>query len=278
MVARNPVGLIAGSGRLPEVLAESVKAAGRTLVVFSLPGAADGAARSADFRYAVGFGEMSPILAALRDHDVREIVFAGGVPRGRMVDAGDAAFHTFFTSSRDRAGQAVFLEGTATLEGMGIQVRSPLDIRPDLAMPIGVLTARKPTETQWQDIHHGLAIAGILAGEEVGQVVALTRGVVVAIEAAEGTDATIARAGELARDVVIVKAARPGQDPRFDLPTAGVETIEVMRGAGAAVLAMEATHTLLVDRDAAVAAADDAGIVIVGIEPGVGVRGSVFGT
>ncbi|HEY3248548.1 MAG TPA: UDP-2,3-diacylglucosamine diphosphatase LpxI [bacterium] len=267
MVARSPIGLIAGSGRLPEVLAESVRAQGRPLVVFRLPGAEPGAARAANHRYDVGYGEMRPILAALQEHGVRELVFAGGVPHVKLVDAGDSALRAFLDMHRDRTGQSLFLQGVALLEGMGVQVRSPLDLLPDLAMPEGVLTARGPTEGQWKDVARGLAIAGALAGEEVGQAVALFNGVVVAVEAADGTDATIARAGTLARGVVIIKAARPRQDPRFDLPAAGVETLQVMRDAGAAVLAMEAGRTLLVDREAAVASADQAGIVIVGVDP-----------
>lgn len=274
MVARSAVGLIAGSGRLPEVLAESIKAQGRMLVVFSLPGAPAGAGRYADHRYEVGFGEMLPILAGLRDHEVHDVVFAGGVPRVRLIAAGDSAFEGLFTPVRDRDEQSRFAHGADRLGAMGIQVRSPLDIRPDLAMPPGVLTAQQPTDAQWKDIRRGVAVARMLAADEVGQVVALKGGVIVAIEAAEGTDATIIRAGGLAEGTVVVKVARPNQDPRFDLPTAGVETVQVMRDARAAVLAMEAGRTLLVDREAAVSSADEAGIAIVGVDAPVSdVRG-----
>ncbi len=240
---------------------------GDPLVVFSLPGAGAAAGRHADHRYDVGFADVRQILTALQEHGVRELVFAGGVPGREISAGGDSVLRTFLAANRDRSGQSLFRQGMALLESMGIAVRSPLDIRPDLAMPDGVLTVQAPTDTQWSDIGRGMAVAGRLAGEEIGQAVALLGGVVIAIEAAEGTDAMIARAGSLASGVVVTKAARPHQDPRFDLPTAGVETIERMRNARAAVLAMEAGRTLLIDRAAAVAAADEAGIVIVGVHP-----------
>ncbi|MGH2348977.1 MAG: LpxI family protein [bacterium] len=278
MVARSAVGLIAGSGRLPEVLAESLKAQGRTLVVFNFPGAAGGAARHADHHYEIALAEMAPVVARLQEHDVGELVFAGGVPRVMLVGVGDATFRTMYTADDDQPDQSRFLRGTAQLEAMGVTVLSPLDVRPDLAMPPGVLTSRAPIDEQWRDIGRGLRIARLLAADGVGQVVAVRRRVVVAIEAADGTDATIARAGGLARQVVIVKAARPEQDPRFDLPTAGVDTIQAMGRVGASVLAMDAGRTLLLDRADAVAQANEAGIAIVGVESSMSdVRGPMSG-
>jgi len=270
VVSRSAVGLIAGSGRLPEILAESIKAQGRTLVVFSFPGATGGAARYADHHYAIALAEVAPIVTGLHERGVGELVFAGWVPRVQLVGLGDAMFRTMFTPDDDQPDQSRFLRGTAQFEAMGIKVLSPLDVRPDLATPPGVLSGRAPTAEQWRDVRRGLRIARLLAADGVGQVVAVRRGVVVAIEAAEGTDATIARAGGLAQDVVVVKAARPEQDPRFDLPTAGVDTIQTMGRVGASVLAMDAGRTLLLDRADTVASADEAGIAIVGVLPGPG--------
>jgi DUF1009 family protein len=265
VVARSAVGLIAGSGRLPVLLAEAVKSEGHVLVVLSFDRAPADAARLADYHYEIGLGELERLLAVLQEHHVRELVSAGGIPRIPPPDRADAAFQALTSSGRERPGQSLFHRGVALLASRGIQMRGPLDLRPDLATPAGVLTTRGPTPDQEYDIQHGMSLARMLAGEEIGQTIAVTRGVVVAVEAAEGTDETIRRAGAYASAAVIVKAARPDQDLRFDLPTAGPETIEMMRQAGASVLALEAGRTLLLDREIALAQADEAGIAIVGV-------------
>jgi DUF1009 family protein len=266
VVARSAVGLIAGSGRLPVLLAEAVKSRGHVLVVISFDRAPAAAARLADHHYEIGLGELQSLLAVLQAHHVRELVSAGGIPRIPPPDRTDAAFRELTASGRERSGQSLFHRGVELLASRGIQMRGPLDLRPDLATPAGVLTARGPSPAQEDDIRHGMSLARMLAGEEIGQTIAVTRGVVVAVEAAEGTDETIRRAGAYAPAPVVVKAARPDQDLRFDLPTAGPETIDVMRRAGASVLALEAGRTLLLDREVALAQADEAGIVIVGVE------------
>ncbi|HEV8352833.1 MAG TPA: UDP-2,3-diacylglucosamine diphosphatase LpxI [bacterium] len=260
------VGLIAGSGRLPVLLAEGVKSTGRGLVLLSLAGASGELAALADHRYEIGYGDLERILTVLREHRVRELVFAGGVPRIPPTDRADAAFREFLASGSALPGQSLFRRGIELLAGQGILVRGPLDVRPDLATPRGVLTTRGLSAEQQEDIHRGIGIARALAAAEIGQTIAVAHGVVVAVEAAEGTDATIRRAGAHAQGCVIVKVARPDQDMRFDLPAAGPETIAAMRDAGAAVLALEAARTLLLDRGAAVAAADAAGIAIAGVD------------
>ncbi len=266
MVAPGAVGLIAGSGRLPELLAEAVKTQGRFLVVLTLEGTSSAAARFADHSYRVGADDLQRMLALLGEHQVRELVFAGNVPRITPIDRVAASFRTMAAAGPQASGQRLFQRGIALLAERGITVRGPLDVRPDLATPPGVLTERGPAADEWDDIRRGMAVARILAGEEIGQTVALRRGVVVAVEAAEGTDAAIHRAGTQTGGAVIVKAARPQQDLRFDLPTAGPVTVDVMRAAGASALALEAGRTLLLDREAAIAAADAAGLAIVGVE------------
>jgi hypothetical protein len=137
-----------------------------------------------------------------------------------------------------------------------------------LLAPAGVLTKRAPTEEQAADLAYGYHVADAVAGLDVGQVVAVKSAAVVAVEAMEGTDALIARAGHLAGPgVVIVKVAKPGQDMRFDVPVIGVATIDALAAAGAAVLSVDAGKTLMIDGDAIIRAADAAGIVIVGRAP-----------
>src|SRR5439155_588896 len=142
---------------------------------------------------------------------------------------------------------------------------SSLECVPERAVPADVATRRVPTEHEWHDIRLGLSVARAVAALDAGQTVVLKRGVILAVEAAEGTDAAIRRGGGLAAGTVVVKAARPDQDPRFDLPTIGAQTVALLQDVGAAVLAVEAGKTLLLDRHEAVAVADQAGIVLVDV-------------
>jgi DUF1009 family protein len=156
-------------------------------------------------------------------------------------------------------------------EGIAL-ISSTAYLEPLLATP-GVLTRRVPTEDELRDVEYGVGVARGIAGYDLGQTVVVAAQACVAVEAMEGTDATIARAGELfrtldagdstlSRALTVVKVAKPNQDMRFDVPVVGVATIEAMRAAGATCLCVEAGRTLLFDRAAMVAAADAAGIVL----------------
>jgi hypothetical protein len=161
------------------------------------------------------------------------------------------------------------------LEDEGIELLSSTSFLEPMLAPAGVLTARLPDESERADMEYGLLVARGIAGFDLGQTVVVAAGACVAVEAMEGTDATIARAGEifktlegdestLTRRLTVVKVAKPNQDLRFDVPVVGVPTIAAMRAAGATCLCVEAGRTLLFDREAMVAAADAAGIAIVG--------------
>jgi DUF1009 family protein len=134
----------------------------------------------------------------------------------------------------------------------------------------GVMTRRTPTDDEQKDLAFGYRMADAIAGLDIGQTIAVKHQAVVAVEAMEGTDETIARAGHLAGPgVAIVKVAKPGQDMRFDVPVVGLATIQAMRVAGATLLSLDAGQTLMFERDEMLASADDAGIVIVGRPKGV---------
>lgn len=137
-------------------------------------------------------------------------------------------------------------------------------LQPLLAKP-GVLTSRSPSEDEQQDFEFGYRMADAVAGLDIGQTIAVKHQAVVAVEAMEGTDAVIARAAQLAGPGVrIVKVAKPNQDMRFDVPVIGLATVQAMRAASASALSIDAGKTLILDGDAVLAAAHDAGIVIVG--------------
>lgn len=271
------IGLIAGDGRLPIVLAAAVKSRGHRLVCVMINGEQNELAALADHAYRVRFGELHRILEAFATHGVRRVLLTGRAPRANVIGAGDPAFRQWVEGASDRSDHALFLQGVQRLAGLGIEVASPLEFVRDLLMPEGVLTQRAPTDEEWEDARLGMRLAKTIAALDIGQTLVLKRGVMLAVEAAEGTDQTIRRAGTIAGAAVVVKSSRPQQDERFDLPTAGVQTMHALRDARAAVLVLEAGRTLLVDRAEAIAAADAAGITIVGLEgPGLDVRGSGF--
>lgn len=268
------VALIAGAGRLPVVLAEAVKARGHELVCITIEGDGRALEPIADAAYRVGFGELNRIMAILHQHAAHRVLVAGQVQRRRLVGEGDEAFRERLAAEGDRREQRLFRDILVqTLAQQGIMVSSPLEFIAHLLVPPGVLTVRAPTEAEWADIRFGVQIGRATADLDIGQTVAIKSGVILAVEAAEGTDATIRRAGTMAHGSVVVKVARSAQDERFDLPTIGPHTMTSMTEAQATVLAVEAGRTLLVDQAECLAAADRAGIAIVGVQMPLNVGG-----
>lgn len=259
-------GLIAGRGILPVALATAVKARGDVLVCVALEGA-DAALRAvADHVYDIQFGQLEGAIAALRRHGATRVLVAGGVSRTDLLKEGDALYQRSMQELRDRRDQSVFVHLAAQMRTVGLEITSPLEFVPEMIVPAGVLTRRPPTDEEWDDIRLGMMVARVLAAQDVGQTVVLKRGVILAVEAAEGTDATIRRGAAMAPGAVVVKAARPKQDARFDLPTIGARTVALLAELRAAVLAVEAGTTLLLERSPALEAADRAQIAIVGVD------------
>ena len=154
----------------------------------------------------------------------------------------------------------------AALEGEGIALRPQAELVPELLAPSGVWGRVNPTPAQQSDVSYGWQVARQVAELDIGQTVVIHEGAVVAVEAIEGTDEAIRRAGKLGRSgLCIVKLAKPEQDPRFDLPTIGPRTMEVAAQSGVGVVAVEAGRTIVLNREAVVARADAAGIAVVGV-------------
>lgn len=261
-----PLGLIAGGGRLPGILATAARSRGHRLVAIVVERGEHDAPLPADVVHAAGPGEMSRIVEILRGAGVHRVLLAGRVSRARLVGEGDSVFRERLDSLGDRGDQTVFRQVVVDLfSRAGIVVASLLEFVSHLLVAEGVLTRRSPTADEWEDVRAGLRLARGIATLDLGQTVVVKRGVVLAVEAAEGTDETIRRGGRFARGVVAAKAARPDQDERFDLPAAGLGTVQALADAGGSVLAMEAGRTLLLDRPECLEAADRAGIAVVGI-------------
>jgi UDP-2,3-diacylglucosamine hydrolase len=269
--AEAPIGLIAGRGALPIELMEEARRQGRRIVCVDIFEGDPQLREVADVYYAVPLGGLAAILDALRRHGVREVLLAGKVDKfptlgSIRLDAYGALVASRTRDHRDTSIVGAFL---AFLQTAGFEVGHQARYLSHLVPGPGVLSQRAPSDAEAQDITAGLRVASQLAALDVGQSVAIRRGAVVAVEAAEGTDEMIRRAGELSAGVVVVKVSRPQQDPRYDLPVVGPQTIRALVAARGTALAVEAGRTLLVGRAAVIAAAAASGIAIVAaaIEP-----------
>ncbi len=267
------LGIIAGGGDLPRQVAETCRRGGRACFVVALEGQGADAWLTPDLPHGVyRMGAAGAMLDRLRAEGVTEIVLAGGVRRPSLIDLRpDWYAARFFARLGLRAlGDDGLLRAVAALlEEEGFRVVGVQTLIADLLMPAGILTQATPDEQALSDIAHGLTIARALGAVDVGQAVVVQGGLVLGVEAIEGTDALIARCGLLKREgagPVLVKRAKPGQDRRLDLPTMGPDTVAACIAAGFSGIAAEAGGTLFVGREDAVRAADAAGLFVTGAE------------
>ena len=266
-----PIGLIAGSGRLPILFAQAAAKSGRRVVAVGHEGETDLALAQHVASLAwVKLGQLGHIADALVGGGCAEAVFCGGITKVRLFDVRPDLLGLKVLAGLRSFGDDAALQAIArALEEKGVRIVSPLPLVPELLAPSGRIGQRKLSTEQRADAELGLRIVRALGALDLGQTVAVKRGVVLAVEAVEGTDACIARAGQLARGKghgpVIVKAQKPGQDTRFDQPAVGPRTIESLRAAGCSALVIEAGHTLLLDRTELISLADGADIAVEGV-------------
>jgi UDP-2,3-diacylglucosamine hydrolase len=281
-MANEPLGLIAGNGRFPFLLLDAARAHGRRVVVAAIREETDPAmnARAAEDRditvHWLSLGELSRLIETFHRENVSQAVMAGQVKHKQIFSSirPDWRLAKLLLNLRTRNTDMLLGAIAKVLSDEGIELISSTSFLEPLLAPAGVLTARAPNEQERQDIAYGRQVARALAGYDIGQTVVIAGQACVAVEAMEGTDATIARAGGLMasledeastldRSLTVVKIAKPKQDMRFDVPVVGEATIAVMREARATCLSLEAQRTLIFDRTAVVAAADAAGITII---------------
>ncbi len=284
---RNSLGLIAGNGRFPFLLLDAARAQGLRVVVAAIKEETD---PEMDLRadrdpegtrvYWLSLGELSRLIETFQREGITRAVMAGQV-KHKQIFSGirpDWRLAKLLLNLRTRNTDMLLGAVAKVLEDEGITLLSSTAFLEPMLAPEGVLTIRQPDPTELDDIRYGLGVARGIAGFDLGQTVVIAAGACVAVEAMEGTDATIARAGDLMRSLdadastlerrlTVVKVAKPKQDMRFDVPIAGVPTLEAMRAAGATCLCVEAGRTLLFDRNRMVRLADEAGITIVGASP-----------
>lgn len=265
-----PLALIAGSSQMPCVVARQARLQGRRVTAVAIRGITEPAIDEAvdDVRW-LEWGDVPAflrLLGKLRLAGVREAVMAGKVEQRRIYDAeANEELRSLLDSVPVRHTDALIGKVASVLSGAGITLIDCSEFLGDHLATEGSLTRRQPDERETADIEHGWQVAKAVGGLDIGQTVVVKDRAVVAVEAMEGTDACLRRAGELAgRGAVVVKAAKPEQDLRFDLPVVGLGTLDVMREIGATALAVEANTTVVFDREELVAAADVAGIAVLG--------------
>lgn len=278
------LGLIAGNGRFPFLILDAARAQGLRVIVAALkeetdPEMDERAAREPDgIRvHWLSLGELSRLIETFQCEGVREAVMAGQVKHKQIFSSirPDWRLAKLLLNLRSRNTDMLLGAVARVLQDEGIALLSSTAFLEPMLAPAGVLTARVPDASERADIAYGLHVARGIAGFDLGQTVVIAAGACVAVEAMEGTDATIARAGALMRSMeaeastlerrlTVVKVAKPKQDMRFDVPVVGVPTIHAMREARATCLCVEAGRTLLFDREGMVRAAEAAGIAIVG--------------
>jgi DUF1009 family protein len=283
----NKLGLIAGNGRFPFLLLDAARAHGTEVVVAAIkeetdPEMNDRAAADPGVRvHWLSLGELSRLIDTFQREGVHQAVMAGQVKHKQIFSSirPDWRLAKLLLSLRTRNTDMLLGAVAKVLGDEGIElIPSTAYLEPLLAQP-GVLTARAPNEQEQRDIEYGREVARGLAAFDLGQTVVIAAQACVAIEAMEGTDATIERAGALMRSLgepastlerslTVVKVAKPKQDLRIDVPVIGIQTIETMRQAGATCLALEAHRTLIFDRDAVRTQADAAGIAVIALENG----------
>ncbi len=263
-----PVGMIAGNGSFPFIFLEAAKASGLRVVVVAHEGETDPAVEILGFPVRwIRLGQVGAIFDAFHKGGVRRAAFVGGIKKPRLFEIrpdwkGMMILGKLARYHDDEALRALADE----FEKEGITIVPSTFLLPSLAVTEGVLTRRAPSAAEREDIRVGIEAARIVGTADIGQCLVVREKVVVAVEAVEGTDETIRRAGQVAgKGTVVVKMAKPGQDLRFDLPSVGPGTIRVMQEAGATVLAVEAGKTLLFDRERTITLADAAEIAMVGV-------------
>ncbi|MHB1022464.1 MAG: LpxI family protein [Acidobacteriaceae bacterium] len=279
----NKLGLIAGNGRFPFLLLDAARAHGLEVVVAAIkeetaPEINDRASQDAGVHvHWMSLGELSKLIETFQAEGVSRAVMAGQVKHKQIFSSirPDWRLAKLLLSLRTRNTDMLLGAVAKVLGDEGIELISSTAYLEPLLAKAGVLTKRAPDEEEQKDIAYGRSVALAIAGYDIGQTVVIAGQACVAVEAMEGTDAAIERAGAifkamdidgdastLRRTLTVVKVAKPKQDMRFDVPVIGIQTIETMRHAGATCLSIEAGRTLVFDADAVRDAADAAGIAI----------------
>jgi DUF1009 family protein len=264
------IGLIAGSGQFPILFAQAAREKGWQIFAAAYREEAHpDLSQYVEFMEWVYVGQISRLINFFHRHHVTQAVMMGAVNKTRMFSnvRPDLKAIAMIARMRHTHDDALLREFADMLEKEGIQIKPSTLLLPDLIAPPGVWTRRKPSKSEVRDIRIGWRIAKEIGRLDIGQCVVIKSGSILAVEAIDGTDATIERGARLGKgQAVVVKVCKPNQDTRFDVPAVGLQTIETMHAAGATALAVEAGKAVVFDRQAMVERADAHKITIVALD------------
>ena len=280
-VQNEKLGLIAGNGKFPFLVLDAARAQGYEVVVAAIKEETfpEIESHGAFAVHWLSLGELSKLIETFQREGVRRAVMAGQVKHKQIFSSirPDWRLAKMLLSLTTRNTDSLLAAVAKVLADEGIQLEKSTWLLDPLLVKPGVLTKRSPTEQEQKNIQYGRTVAQEVAQHDIGQTVVIAESACVAVEAMEGTDATIERAGQimrslhgdastLSRDLTVVKIAKPNQDMRFDVPVIGVKTIEVMKAAGATCLAVDAGKCLLLDGQKVIDATNENDIAIVASE------------
>jgi len=264
------IGIIAGGGQLPLLFAKAASQGGLEIFAAAHEGETDNElANLVSGLQWVRLGQLGRIIKFFKQQGVDKTVMVGSITKTNIFrdirpDLKGLGLWNKINVKQDDAILRAVAEGLAK---EGIEVVASTRYLPELLFPKGILTKKKPTKAQQDDIRFGWQMARAVGNLDIGQCIVVRNQTVLAVEAIEGTDATIKRGGLLGKEkVVVIKLRKPNQDLRFDLPAVGITTIDSMEEAKAAVLAVEAGHALLFDQETVVQLANKSGIIVVGVQ------------
>lgn len=263
------IGLIAGGGQFPLIFAAKARANGYRVVAAAYRNEADAGLESlVDAQEWFHLGQVKRLLRFFNRHGITQTVMLGTIQKTRLFTdvKPDIKALSMVATMRHTHDDGILRAFAGLLEKEGIHVRASTFLLPELLAPAGIWTRRKPSRAERKDMVLGWQIAKEIGRLDIGQCIVIGGGSVLAVEAIDGTDATIARGGDLARgEAVVVKVCKPNQDTRFDIPAIGLTTIETMQAAGARALALEAGRAVAFDREEMIAAADRYGMAVVAL-------------
>ena len=278
------IGLIAGNGKFPLLVLDAARSKGLDVVVVAIQEEASPEIEhhGASAVHWLSLGELSKLIDTFKAAGISRAIMAGQVKHKQIFSSikPDWKLAKLLLSLTTRNTDSLIGAVTKVLADEGITLMNSTELLEPMLATEGVLTQRAPSDAEQTNITYGRAVALHLSRFDIGQTVVIAEAACVAVEAMEGTDATILRAGEimkspalgnepstLSRSLTVVKVAKPNQDMRFDVPVVGVHTIETMKQAGATCLALDAGRCLMLDKDAVLAQANQAGICIVAETP-----------
>lgn len=272
MAEKRYIGLLAGEGSLPVEFAKRTQERGLSVLAIGLTPNVDPAVAQHAARYAaIPLTQWGTVVETLKEAGVETVYLLGSVSKRTLYAnvALDARGIAILQSVKDRRDDALLLAVTADLEREGITIGSQVDLFPEILAEAGLLTRRPPTERERKDVAFAMRMAKAIAGLDIGQTVVVKEQAVLAVEAIDGTNETLRRGARLGNgDVVAAKVAKPRQDPRFDVPTVGPDTVRAMAECGVRVLAFEAGKTILLDKEVTVRLADEADLTLIAVEWG----------